>query len=192
MMKKLMERFRMIRENQKKNGTKGFSMIELIIVIAVMAILIALIGTQLIPYLEKSRKTRDLDTMNAMLTAVQSVCTDYELDPTNNADLGKITTASSNELKAFETYLGYKWGASGADAVKKCTSKAAKNNTGSGAAPANQVSISAVKDANGNAAIMVKVGNLYVATNGKSGEITDSDYTSANYTSTSGGGGASS
>ena len=49
MMKKLMERVRMIRENQKKNGTKGFSMIELIIVIAVMAILIALIGTQLIP-----------------------------------------------------------------------------------------------------------------------------------------------
>lgn len=125
MMKKLMERVRMIRENQKKNGTKGFSMIELIIVIAVMAILIALIGTQLIPYLEKSRKTRDLDTLNAVLTAAQSVCTDFEIDPTDTAAVGALGTNHAAELT---TYLGYKWD----DRDDKYSSKAAKDTTTTG------------------------------------------------------------
>ena len=167
MMKKLMERFRMIRENQKKNGTKGFSMIELIIVIAVMAILIALIGTQLIPYLEKSRKTRDLDTMNAVLTAAQSVCTDKEIDPTDAAAVGDISTSYATELS---TYLGYQWD----DADSKYSSKAAKDTTTSGSIA--NVTISAKTDQSGNAAIYVQKGTLYVASNGDSGDITDSDY----------------
>lgn len=155
MMKKLMERVRMIRENQKKNGTKGFSMIELIIVIAVMAILIALIGTQLIPYLEKSRKTRDLDTLNAALTAVQSVVTDHELNPEIQTDIDKVT---KDYVKEFETYLGYTW--SGC-ASTKFSSKAAK--TGN----AQQPTITCVAASSTDKAhIKITLGDLFVATNG--------------------------
>lgn len=156
MMKKLMERVRMIRENQKKNGTKGFSMIELIIVIAVMAILIALIGTQLIPYLEKSRKTRDLDTLNAVLTAAQSVCTDFEIDPTDSSAVSGIPT---NHKSEFETYLGYQW----SDAPKKFSSKAAKGSGTSVSAPT--ISVVTIS---GKPAIMVKVGDLFVTSGGVS------------------------
>lgn len=53
----------------KENFKKGFSMIELIIVIAIMAILVALIGTQLIPYIEKARGTRDLDSLEVVYSA---------------------------------------------------------------------------------------------------------------------------
>lgn len=171
MMKKLMERVRMIRENQKKNGTKGFSMIELIIVIAVMAILIALIGTQLIPYLEKSRKTRDLDTLNAALTAVQSVVTDHELEP--STDLAQVTTTYLDE---FETYLGYTW-ANCATTGKKYSSKASKTGT------PNQPTITYVAATSTDKAyIKVELGDLFVASNG----------TNSNTTVTSGSGGSGS
>ena len=39
----------------KKLNNKGFSLVELIIVIAIMAILVGVVGTQVIPYLERSR-----------------------------------------------------------------------------------------------------------------------------------------
>ena len=157
MMKKLMERFRMIRENQKKNGTKGFSMIELIIVIAVMAILIALIGTQLIPYLEKSRKTRDLDTMSAILTAVQSVCTDHELVPEDLTGFDDITGYDE-----FNTYLGYNW----SDVADKFSSKAS-GGKGSAEPVLKVVTIS------GQSAIMIEVGELWVTTGGLSSANTE-------------------
>lgn len=63
---------------QKKKGKKGFSMIELIIVIAIMAILMALIGTQLIPYLEKSRARKDQNTLDACLTNLESAIAEAE------------------------------------------------------------------------------------------------------------------
>lgn len=161
MMKKLMERFRMIRENQKKNGTKGFSMIELIIVIAVMAILIALIGTQLIPYLEKSRATKDLDTMSAMLTAIQSVCTDYEIVP-ENLDFDNDIIDGGDRQKKFETYLGYEW----KYVADKFSSKASG---GKGSATVNVK----VVTADGKSALMVEVGDLWTTTAGKSSANTD-------------------
>ena len=40
-------------KNTKKLDNKGFSLIELIIVIAIMAILIGIVGTQVVPYIEK-------------------------------------------------------------------------------------------------------------------------------------------
>lgn len=163
MMKKLMEKFRVIRENQKKNGTKGFSMIELIIVIAVMAILIALIGTQLIPYLEKSRKTRDLDTLNAVLTAVQSVVTDHELEI--STDLGQVTGTYLSEL---EGYLGYKW-ANCATTGKKYSSKAAKK--GNPTAPTITYVAATGTDM---AYIKVSLGDLFVASNGTRSDTTGS------------------
>lgn len=159
MMKKMMERARMIRENQKKNGKKGFSMIELIIVIAIMAILVALIGTQLIPYLEKSRKTRDFDTLNAVLTAAQSVVTDHEIDPTKSTGNGSLADITGTYKTEFENYLGYKW----ADAGSKYTSNAAGSST---------PTITAATDKSGNNVIKVTVGKLYVTSGGEKGETT--------------------
>lgn len=45
-----------------KRKNKGFSMVELIIVIAIMAILAAALAPALIKYIRKARRTRDVDT----------------------------------------------------------------------------------------------------------------------------------
>ena len=56
----------------KKLNNKGFSLVELIIVIAIMAILVGVVGTQVIPYLESSRKAKDEQIFSAWNTAAVS------------------------------------------------------------------------------------------------------------------------
>ena len=48
---------------------KGFSLVELIIVIAIMAILIGVVGTQVIPYMNNAKRAKDLQILSAYVTA---------------------------------------------------------------------------------------------------------------------------
>lgn len=48
---------------------KGFSLVELIIVIAIMAILVGIVGTQVIPYINKSKVAKDQQVLNSISTA---------------------------------------------------------------------------------------------------------------------------
>lgn len=57
---------------QKKADNKGFSLVELIIVIAIMAILVGIVGTQVIPYLNKSKESKDLQIINSYSTAAMT------------------------------------------------------------------------------------------------------------------------
>lgn len=56
----------------KKLNNKGFSLVELIIVIAIMAILVGVVGAQVIPYLETSREGKDLQIISGWNTSGMS------------------------------------------------------------------------------------------------------------------------
>ena len=88
---------------QKKKGKKGFSMIELIIVIAIMAILIALIGAQLIPFLEKSRERKDQSTLDTVLTNFKAAVGETEFNQTGVTYNGidNLPTDVQEEYKNF-------------------------------------------------------------------------------------------
>lgn len=51
-----------------KKENKGFSLVELIIVIAIMAILVGIVGTQVIPYIDKSRNAKDVQKLSGLCT----------------------------------------------------------------------------------------------------------------------------
>ena len=55
--------------NKKKNN-KGFSLIELIIAIAILIILTGLLAPQFMKYIEKSREAKDMQTLDSVYTAV--------------------------------------------------------------------------------------------------------------------------
>lgn len=56
----------------KKTSNKGFSMVELIIVIAIMAILAAALAPALIKYINKSRLSTDISTGTSIASAASA------------------------------------------------------------------------------------------------------------------------
>lgn len=53
-----------------ENEEKGFSLVELIIVMAIMAILVGVVASQVIPYMEKSRQSKDQQQLSGLVTDI--------------------------------------------------------------------------------------------------------------------------
>lgn len=60
----------------KKTNNKGFSLVELIVVIAIMAVLVGVLAPQFTKYVERSRKATDVQNVAAIMTACDVYATD--------------------------------------------------------------------------------------------------------------------
>ncbi len=82
----------------KKDG--GFSLIELIIVIAIMAVLVAIIAPNLTKYLGKSKKNTDIHNADDLASSIQTCIMDYEVNygsliGTGGAPMNLVWTGNS-------------------------------------------------------------------------------------------------
>lgn len=91
-----------MRKSCKKETNHGFSLVELIIVIAIMAILVGVIASQVIPYMEKSRESKDLSTLDTYLTAFNSSIAEneYGLD-INKKKLSELPEKVKKSMVSF-------------------------------------------------------------------------------------------
>lgn len=62
--------------NKKKLGNKGFSLVELIVVIAIMAILIGIMAPNLMSYIERTNVAADIQLADTIRTAVKTAMMD--------------------------------------------------------------------------------------------------------------------
>lgn len=87
---------------------EGFSLIELIIVIAIMAILIGVVALVVLPYLESSRESTDRAALNEVATAFKSAASinsKYATTVNNTLSNAKDSSSLDADLKKIESYL---------------------------------------------------------------------------------------
>ncbi len=80
-------------------SNKGFSLVELIIVIAIMAVLVGILAPQLLRYVEKSKVTADEEFLNAVYSAVVYASVDPEVleDDDSQVIINSLTTPRTLE-----------------------------------------------------------------------------------------------
>lgn len=117
--------------NKKKKDNKGFTLVELIVVVAILAILVGLLAPQYTKYVERSRKAADAANLDSLVTAVKVATADqtYSKIIPDTSNKNVVITIDANGTKveydsttiadddtaggalydAFKEYVGDSW-----------------------------------------------------------------------------------
>ena len=93
---------------KERMNNKGFSLVELIIVIAIMAILAAALAPQLMKYIEKSRVSTDSTSCSSIESCVNAALADDKAykEVAGLASTLSITGSAEEATSDFEFYIG--------------------------------------------------------------------------------------
>ena len=82
----------------KKTNNRGFSLIELIVVIAIMAVLVGALTPQFIKYVERGRKSVDVQNVATIVSAVKIYAADPMVDSAAQIENGATITLTGSQV----------------------------------------------------------------------------------------------
>ena len=97
---------------KEKMNNKGFSLVELIIVVAIMAVLVVALAPQYLKYVERSRNSTDVNNATAIVTALQVWAADPEASSAFTDTSYTVTVTATGG-----TAVGASGGTAAADAL---------------------------------------------------------------------------
>lgn len=117
---------KMMSKKQKTTTNKGFSLVELIVVIAIMAVLVAVLAPAMLRYVENSRKSTDASTVEGVVSTAQAAIIDehvgagtytilvnnagYTVGPAGNAGATTISDALDDAYATEPVLKSNTWG----------------------------------------------------------------------------------
>ena len=87
---------------RQKRNNKGFSLVELIVVIAIMIVLVAVLAPVFTKYVEQSRRATDVQNANSIAEAVLTDAADGSL-PTAAENKGTVAVTGHNKPTAIKS-----------------------------------------------------------------------------------------
>ena len=75
----------------KKSNNKGFSLVELIVVVAIMAVLVGVLAPAYLRYVEKSRLQKDVSAIGEVVAACEVAMAEEDVYKTVSTTAAKIT-----------------------------------------------------------------------------------------------------
>ena len=89
-----------------KKNNKGFSLVELIIVIAIMAVLVGVLAPTYLQYVEKSKKSNDAQTVDSIVNALEICAIDPEVQVAGDWEITIKITNSGTTYTGVGTKAG--------------------------------------------------------------------------------------
>jgi len=94
--------------SKKLKSSKGFSLVELVIVIGIIAVLVAVVGAFIIRYIEKSKIQKDVSNGTAILSALTAAANEPEIyrDQINSTSWSSEVFPGTDMSASYALHMG--------------------------------------------------------------------------------------